>query len=107
MSHGSFANFAEPRNEAALLSRARASGLLPKSGPSHQAMLTKKLNQIRKGMEINVVRDRRVQQDQRINHQLETDRMSDLLRRSRGSGLRTSASERLNANNVGAQVGAY
>jgi hypothetical protein len=70
-------------------------------------MLTKKLGQIRKGMEINVVRDRRMQQDQRINHQLETDRMSDLLRRSRGAGLRTAASERMNANNVGAQVGAY
>jgi hypothetical protein len=70
-------------------------------------MLTKQLGRIRKGMEINVVRDRRIQQDERINHQLETDRMSDLLRRSRGTGLRTSASERMNANNVGAQVGAY
>jgi hypothetical protein len=107
MPYGSRANYAEPRNEAALLSRAMASGLLPKAGPSHQAMLTKKLGQIRKGMEINVVRDRRMQQDQRINHQLETDRMSDLLRRSRGAGLRTAASERMNANNVGAQVGAY
>jgi hypothetical protein len=107
MSYGSRANFAEPRNEAALLQRARASGLLPKPGPSHQAMLMKQLGQIRKGMEINVVRDRRVQQDQRINHQLETDRMSDLLRRSRTAGLRTAASERMNANNVAAQVGAY
>jgi NAD+--asparagine ADP-ribosyltransferase len=107
MTYGSRANYAEPRNEAALLSRARVSGLLPKPGPSHQAMLTKQLGKIRKGMEINAVRDRRVQQDQRINHQLETERMSDLLRRSRGSGLRTSVSERMNANNVGAQVGAY
>jgi hypothetical protein len=107
MTYGSRANFAEPRNEAALLSRARASGLLPKPGPNHQSKLMKQLGQIKKGMEINVVRDRRIQQDQRINHQLETERMSDLLRRSRGSGLRTSASERMNANNVGAQVGAY
>jgi NAD+--asparagine ADP-ribosyltransferase len=107
MSYGSRANYAEPRDEAALLQRARASGLLPKPGPSHQAMLTKQLGQIRKGMEINAVRDRRVQQDQRINHQLETERMSDLLRRSRGAGLRTAASERMNANSVGAQVGAY
>jgi hypothetical protein len=106
MPYGSRANFAEPRDEAKIMQRALASGLLPKTGLSHQAMLTKKLDRIRKGMEINVVRDRRMQQDQRINNQLETERMSDVLRRSRGSGLRTAASERMNANNVGAQVGA-
>jgi hypothetical protein len=107
MAYGSRANYAEPRDEAALLARARASGLLPTPGPSHQEMLAKQLSKIKKGMELNVVRDRRIQQDQRINHQLETDRMSDLLRRSRGAGLRTAAGERLNANSVGAQVGAY
>ncbi len=58
-------------------------------------------------MESNAVRDRRIQQDQRVNQRVETDRMSDVLRRSRGAGLRKAASERMNANNVGAQVGAY
>ncbi len=105
MPYGSRTDYSEPRDEKAMMQRMRASGLLPTPGPSHQDMLHKQLDQVRKGMEINVVRDRRIQEDDRINHQLETDRMSDGLRRNRVAGLRTAAAERLNANSVGAQVG--
>ena len=105
MPYGSRAEFAGPRDEKARR-RARASGLLPSVGPSHQALLVKQLEQIRKGMEISQVRDRRNQQDARITHQLETERMGEVLRRNRGAGLRGAAAERMNANNVAQQVGA-
>ena len=106
MPYGSRAEFAEARDEKAIRRRAMASGLLPPSGPSHQALLVRKLEQIRKGMEISQVRDKRIQQDERITHQLETERMGEVLRRNRGAGLRGAAAERMNANNVAQQVGA-
>ena len=106
MPYGSRAEFAEARDEKAIRRRAMASGLLPTGGPSHQAMLVKQLDQIRKGIETSQVRDRRIQQDERITHQLETERMGEVLRRSRGAGLRGAAAERMNANNVAQQVGA-
>ena len=105
MLYGSRAEFAEPRDEEAIRRRAMASGLLPTSGPSHQALLIRKLEQIRKGMEVSQVRDRRIQHDDRITHQLETERMGEVLRRNRGAGLRGAAAERMNANNVAQQVG--
>ena len=83
-----------------------ASGLLLTSGHSHQALLVKQIEHIRKGVEISQVRSRRIQQDERITHQLETERMGEVLRRNRGAGLRGAAAERVNANNVAAQVGA-
>ena len=105
MPYGSRTEFAEPRDEKAIKRRAMASGLLPTSGPSHQAMLVKQIEHIRKGVEISQVRSRRIQQDERITHQLETERMGDVLRRNRGAGLRGAAAERMNANNVAQQVG--
>jgi hypothetical protein len=104
MPYGSRTDFAEPRDEKALMRRAVASGMLPKTGPSHQAMLAKQLDRIRKGMEITQVRDRRIQQDERITHQLEMERLSEALRKNRGAGLRGATTERMNANNVAAQV---
>ena len=106
MPYSSRAEFAEPRDEKAIRRRAMASGLLPATGPSHQALLVKQLDQSRKGMETSQVRDRRIQQDERITHQLETERMGEVLWRNRGAGLRGAAAERMNANNVAAQVGA-
>ncbi len=74
------------------------------AGPSHQEMLYKQLEKIRKGVDLNVVRDRRIQQDASINYELEMDRMGEVLRRNRVPGLRMAAAERLNANNAAAQV---
>ena len=105
MPYGSRAEYADARDEKAIKRRARASGLLPRSGPSHQALLVKQIEHIRKGVEISQVRSRRIQQDERINHQLETDRMGEVLRRNRVAGLRGAAAERMNANNVAGQVG--
>ena len=104
MPYGSRVDFAEPRDEKAMLRRMRASGLLPLPGPSHDIMLYKQFERMRKGMEVNNVRERRLEQDGRVNHQLEMDRMADALRRNRVAGLRGAAAERLNANNVAAQV---
>ena len=105
MPYGSRAEFAESRDEKAIRRRAMAPGLLPATGPSHQALLVKQLEQIRKRLEISQVRDRRIQADERIT-QLETERMGEVLRRNRGAGLRGAAAERMNANNVAQQVGA-
>ena len=101
---GSRVEYSEPRNEKAMFKRMRASGLLPMAGPSHQEMLYKQLEKIRKGVDLNVVRDRRIQQDASINYELEMDRMGEVLRRNRVPGLRMAAAERLNANNAAAQV---
>ncbi len=104
MPYGSRVEYSEPRDEKAMFKRMRASGLLPLPGPSHEAMLFKQLEQIRKSVDLNVVRDRRIQQDASINYQLEMDRMGEVLRRNRVPGLRQAAAERLNANNAAAQV---
>ena len=104
MPYGSRVEYSEPRNEKAMFKRMRASGLLPMAGPSHQEMLYKQLEKIRKGADLNVVRDRRLQQDASINYELEMDRMGEVLRRNRVPGLRMAAAERLNANNAAAQV---
>lgn len=101
---GSRANYVDPRDEPMLKRRMNASGLLPNVGPSHQDIMFKQLEKIRRGTEINQVRDRRQQMDARITHQLEMDRMHGVLRRNRVPGLRGAAAERLNANNVAAQI---
>ena len=101
---GSRANYADPRDEQMMRRRMNASGLFPWVGPSHQEMMWKQLEKIKHGFEINQVRDRRTQTDQRITHQLEMDRMHGVLRRNRVPGLRGAAAERLNANNVAAQI---
>ena len=48
MPYGSRVEYSEPRDEKAMFKRMRASGLLPIPGPSHQDMLYKQLEQIRK-----------------------------------------------------------
>ena len=101
---GSFANYVDPRDEQMMMRRMNASGLLPSVGPSHQEMMWKQLEKIKRGGEINQARDRRMQMDARINHQLEMDRMHGVLRRARVPGLRGAAAERMNANNVAAQI---
>jgi hypothetical protein len=101
---GSFVNYAEPRDEREMKRRMDASGLLPSVGPSHQALMWKQLEKIKQGVEINQVRDRRMQADRRITHQLEMDRMHGVLRQARVPGLRGAAAERMNANNVAAQI---
>ncbi len=55
-------------------------------------------------MDLNVIRDRRLQQDAMINHQLEMDRMGEVLRRNRIPGLRMAAAERIGADNSAAQA---
>ena len=74
-----------------------ASGLFPSVGRNHQEMMWKQLEKIKRGGEISQVRDRRMQQDARINHQLEMDR-------ARVPGLRGAAAARMNANNVAEQI---
>ena len=101
---GSFANYADPRDERELKRRMNASGLLPSVGPSHQALMWKQLERIKQGVEVSQVRDRRMQTDQRITHQLEMERMHGVLRGNRVPGLRGAAAERMNANNVAAQI---
>jgi truncated hemoglobin YjbI len=101
---GSFANYADPRDEKMMKRRMIASGLLPTVGKSHMELMHKQLETIKRGNEVNQVRERRMQQDARITHQLQMERMHGVLRQARVPGLRGAAAARMNANNVAEQI---
>jgi hypothetical protein len=103
MTLGSYQPYAEPRDEAKMM-KIPKSGLFPKVGPSHEKIMTKQLEKIRKGMDINMVRTRRIEQDTRMNHQLETDRLHEVLRANRIPGLRGAMQGRMNADRVAADI---
>jgi hypothetical protein len=104
MSFGSYQTYAEPRDEDVMLKLSKSSGLFPKARPSHERMMTKQLEKIRRGMDINMVRERRIEQDTRMNHQLETERLHEVLRQNRVPGLRSAMNGRMNADRVAGDI---
>ena len=104
MPFGSYQTYAEPRDEATMMKMEKSSGLFPKVGPSNERVMTKQLEQIRKGMDINMVRERRIEQDNRMNHQLETDRLHEVLRQNRVPNLRGAMQGRMNADRVAGDI---
>ena len=104
MAFGSYQTYAEPRDEDVMLKLSKSSGLFPKAGPSRERMLTKQLEKIRRGMDINMVRERRIEQDTRMNHQLETERLHEVLRQNRVPGLRGAMQGRMNADRVAGEI---
>ncbi len=80
------------------------SSLFPKVGPSHEKIMTKQLESIRKGVELNMVRTRPIEQDTRMNHRLETERLQELLRANRQPNLRGAMQGRVNADRVAGDI---
>jgi hypothetical protein len=78
--------------------------LFPKVGVSHRKLLAKQIEGVRKSMDINMVRERRIEQDKRLNHQLETDRLHEVLRQNRIPGLRSEMNMRMNADRIASEI---
>ena len=74
---------APQRNEAKLKSEAHASGLFPKAGKSSQQYLFQQLERIRQGQEVSAVRSRRLALENRLQNQIELERMQGVLAASR------------------------
>jgi hypothetical protein len=106
MPYGSYQPFAYApfRDEAQLNRDARAGGMLPKVGKNHQKMLERQLEKIRAGKDIDAVRARRVAEDNRINNQIEVERMQSVLRSQRMPGLRGEMGRQRNSQGVAEQV---
>jgi hypothetical protein len=104
MTMGSYVTYFEPRNESAMLKQSKVSGMFPKVGVSHQKILAKQIDGVRKSMDVNMVRERRIERDQRLNHQLETDRLHEVLRQNRIPGLRSEMHMRMNADRIAAEI---
>ena len=100
--YGAYQPFAaQARGDEAEMRRdARASGLFPTAGKSHEAMLEAQLAKIVKGQEVTAVRARRMAADNQINSQLENERLQSLLRTQRMPGLRGQASRMRNSQRV-------
>jgi hypothetical protein len=104
MTLGSYVTYAEPRNESLMLKQSKDSGMFPKVGVSHHKLLAKQIEGVRKSMDINMVRERRIEQDQRLNHQLETDRLHEVLRQNRIPGLRSEMNMRMSADRIASEI---
>ena len=103
---GSFKPYAyEPRrNEARLKSEAHASGLFPKAGKNHQQYLFQQLERIRQGQEVNAVRTRRLAMENRLQNQIELERMQGVLAASRSPNLRGEMGRQRGSQRVAEQV---
>ena len=104
MPFGSFQSYKEPRDEDVMMKLSKSSGLFPKAVPSRERMMVKQLEKIRRGLDINMVRERRIEQDTRMNHQLETERLHEVLRVNRAPGLRGAMNGRMNADRVAGDI---
>jgi hypothetical protein len=100
---GSYQSYTETRSEAEMM-KIPTSSLFPKVGSSSVKVLTKQLESIKKGMEINMVRTRRIEQDARVNNRLETERLQELLRANRVPNLRGAMQGRMNADRVAGDI---
>lgn len=84
---------------------ARASGLFPKVGNSHEKMLEEQLEKIRKAKEVSAVSARRAAEDNRINNQIENERLQSVLNTRRQPGLRGEMGRMRNSARMSEQVG--
>ena len=103
--YGAIAPYADPRDSLKQMKKkARLQGHFPKAGPSSEDFLYKKLQQINKGKEVNAVQQRRNALDNRLNYELETERMMADLRRARMPGFRGLGARMMGADRVAAQI---
>ena len=96
--------YAPQRNEAKLKSDAHASGLFPKAGKNHQQYLFQQLERIRQGQEVNAVRTRRIALENRLQNQIELERMQGVLQASRSPNLRGEMGRQRGSQRVAEQV---
>ena len=103
--YGATAPYADPRDSLKQMKKkARSQGHFPQVGPSSEDFLHKKLQQINKGKEISAVQQRRVQLDNRLNYELETEKQMADLRRARMPGFRGLGGRMMGADRVAAQI---
>jgi hypothetical protein len=77
---------------------------LPRAVTSSEDYLYKKLTQINRGKEISAVQQRRVALDNRLNYELETERMMADLRRARMPAFRGVGARMMGVDGVAAQI---
>ena len=87
--YGSRAVYAEPRDDLGQMKqKAKRQGHLPKVAQSSVEVLHDQLKKIQKGKELNVVQQRRKAMDDRLNYELETERLMQDMRQGRAPGFR-------------------
>ena len=87
--YGSRAVYAEPRDDLGEMKRkAKRQGHFPKVAQSSVEVLHDQLRKIQKGKELNVVQQRRKAMDDRLNYELETERLMQDMRQGRAPGSR-------------------
>ena len=103
--YGSRAVYAEPRDTTKQMKqKARAQGFFPEVTQGSQEMLHKQLQRINKTNEVASVRTRRMQLDDRLNYELQTDRMMSDLRGARMHNFRGLGAKMVNAERVASQI---
>ena len=103
--YGSRAVYAEPRDTTKeIKQKARARGLFPEVTKGSQEMLHKQLQRINNTSEVASVRTRRMQLDDRLNHELQTESMMSDPRSARMPGFRGLGARMVNAERVASQI---
>ena len=86
--YGSRAVYAEPRGDLRQMKqKAKGQGHFPQVARSSE-LLHEQLKQIQRGKELNVVQQRRKAMDDRLNYELETERLMQDMRQGRAPGFR-------------------
>ena len=87
--YGSRAVYAEPRDGLGQMKqKAKKQGHFPRVARSSEELLHEQLKQIQRGKELNVVQQRRKAMDDRLNYELETERLMQDMRQGRAPGFR-------------------
>ena len=87
--YGSRAVYAEPRDDLGQMKqKAKRQGHFPQVARSSEELLHEQLKQIQRGKELNVVQQRRKAMDDRLNYELETERLMQDMRQGRAPGFR-------------------
>ena len=87
--YGSRAVYAEPRDDLGQMKqKAKRQGHFPRVARSSKELLHEQLKQIQRGKELNVVQQRRKAMDDRLNYELETERLMQDMRQGRAPGFR-------------------
>ena len=87
--YGSRAVYAEPRDDLwQMKQKAKGQGHFPQVARSSEELMYEHLKQIQKGKELNVVQQRSKAMDDRLNYELETERLMQDMRQGRAPGFR-------------------
>jgi flagellar basal body rod protein FlgB len=104
--YGSTVPYADPRDSTEQMKqKARRQGHFPQVIESSEELLHKKLKQINEGKEVSAIQQRRVALDNRLNYELETERMMSDLRRARMPGFRGLGARMMGAEQTATQIG--